>query len=851
MESSFNSPQHSLQFDDSETNSQENQDAQQENSAPLSDAEVFVAGEFLPDEAFSGAPLNMAATPQGEAIGKAALGELSSSESGPSLSDSELDARAKVRALAERTRNLRPTTDADLLARASEFASQQHAGQKRRTGEDYIEHPIAVAGILAELGMDDVTLAAGLLHDVPEDCGVTMEEMTERFGPEVTQLVDGVTKLKKIEFSTLEEKQAENLRKLFLAMAGDLRVIIIKLADRLHNMRTLDPFPEKRKREIAAETLYIFAPIAHRLGIWRVKWELEDRSFKFLEPEIYKQIYSKVQKTRSERSLLVQNAMRELRERLQSEGITGEVNGRPKHFYSIYQKMLKQGLQFDAIHDLIALRVVCNSVGDCYHALGMVHSLWKPLPDMFFDYIAKPKPNNYQSLHTKVLGPGGDLIEVQIRTREMHREAEYGIAAHWRYKASDQPTQDFGDKLRWLRLVLELQSDTQGDAKSFLDSVKLDLSEDQVFAFTPRGDVIYLPQGSTPIDFAFRVHSEVGNNCVGVKVNGRIAPLNYKLHNGDICEILTNRNAKGPKRGWLDFVVTPHAKNRIKSALKRHDFEDNYREGLGRLEKAAQVERLKLGAIATNEMLLRVAKNLKFRDVSDMLAAIGYGEHSAEHILRLVRAELGRDQEKPRDNEKPRTHMGEGELSSAADALLQRKMPLQNGNSQNALPESVSPLERGTLQLSYPTRDGEVAPATTGNYLYGLAKCCAPIPGDQVRGYITRGRGVTVHRVDCSNLKNSQEREPDRILDAAWTPEPQRSFQTLIAVESTDRTGLLFDVSAIFAERRVNISGINTYPLKNNRARLNLAATVRDADELTDLMHALRGIVGVCDVHRV
>ena len=855
IESSFNSPQNSLQFGDNE-NREANSAEQYGNSAPMgdaeiSDAEVAAAGEFLPDEVFPDAstvepPLSATtAATHGEVIGKAALGELPTSESGPRLSDSELDARAKVRALAERTRNLRPTTDADLLARASAFASEQHAGQKRRTGEDYIEHPIAVAGILAELGMDDVTLAAGLLHDVPEDCGVTMEEMTERFGPEVTQLVDGVTKLKKIEFSTMEEKQAENLRKLFLAMAGDLRVIIIKLADRLHNMRTLEPFPEKRKREIAAETLYIFAPIAHRLGIWRVKWELEDRSFKFLESEIYKQIYSKVQKTRSERSLLVQTAMRELRERLHSEGIEGEVNGRPKHFYSIYQKMLKQGLQFDAIHDLIALRVVCNSVGDCYHALGVVHSLWKPLPDMFFDYIAKPKPNNYQSLHTKVLGPGGDLIEVQIRTKEMHREAEYGIAAHWRYKASDQPKQDFGDKLRWLRLVLELQSDTQGDAQSFLDSVKLDLSEDQVFAFTPRGDVIYLPQGSTPIDFAFRVHSEVGNNCVGVKVNGRIAPLNYKLHNGDICEILTNRNAKGPKRGWLDFVVTPHAKNRIKSALKRHNFEDNYREGLNRLEKAAQVERLKLGAIATNEMLLRVAKNLKFRDVSDMLAAIGYGEHSAEHILRLVRAELGRDREKTR------MHSGEGELSGAADALLQRKMPLQNGNAQPDLLENVSPLERGTLQLSYPTRDGEVAPSVAGNFLYGLAKCCAPIPGDEVRGYITRGRGVTVHRVDCSNLKNSEEREPDRILDASWTPEPQRSFQALIAVESTDRTGLLFDVSAIFAERRVNISGINTYPLKNNRARLNLAATVRDADELTDLMHALRGIVGVCDVHRV
>ena len=751
------------------------------------------------------------------------------------LSESERKARDMVRALIEKTRDARPNSDVDLLERAFAFASEQHANVFRKTGEPYIEHPIAVAGLLAELGMDDTTLAAGLLHDVPEDCGITTEEIAERFGQEVATLVEGVTKLKKIEFSTQEEKQAENLRKLFLAMAGDVRVIIIKLCDRLHNMRTLDPFPEKRKREISAETLYILAPIAHRLGIWRIKWELEDRSFKYLEPAIYKQIYALVQKTRLQRSDIVASAMNELRERLASENIQAEVTGRPKHFYSIYQKMLKQGLQFDAIHDLTALRVICNTAQDCYHALGVVHSLWKPVPEMFFDYIAGPKPNNYQSLHTKVLADDGDLVEVQIRTWEMHREAEFGIAAHWRYKEGDKPSQNFGDKLRWLRLVLELQSDTKDDAQSFLDSLKLDLAADQVFAFTPRGDVIYLPQGSTPVDFAFRIHSEVGNACAGAKVNGRIVPLNHKLSNGDICEVITSRGSRGPKRGWLDFVVTPHAKNRIKAFLKKQSFEENYREGMQRLEKAAQVERLKLGSLATNEVLARVAKSLHLKGLPDLLASIGYGEHSAAQVLNRVREEMQSD--------KPGS-AGEGAtLSGAAEALMQRKMPMET-------PEPPE-VPGGTLQLSSTNLDGSRGPSVSGNFLYSLARCCAPIPGDEVKGYITRGRGVTVHRVDCSNLKHYEQREPDRLLNAEWTPDPERGFQALVAVEASDRTGLLHDVTAIFAARKVNIAGVNTYPLKNNRARLNIATTVRDSDELSDVMLALRSVVGVSEVHRV
>ena len=770
-----------------------------------------------------------------------------------------------MRALIERTRRARPTSDAELLEHAYAFAHAAHEGQFRRTGEPYIEHPIAVAGILAELGMDDPTLAAGLLHDVVEDCGVTFEEIASRFGMEVAQLVDGVTKLKRIDFSSKQEKQAENLRKLFLGMAGDVRVIIIKLADRLHNMRTLDPFPEQRRREIASETLQILAPIAHRLGIWRIKWELEDRSFKYLEPEVYKQIYALVQRTRDERSRMVSSAIETLGERLKAEGIPAEISGRPKHFYSIYQKMLKQGLKFDQLHDLIALRIICPTEGDCYHALGVVHNLWLPVPEMFADYIAKPKPNNYQSLHTKVLGQNGEPIEVQIRTREMHRDAEFGIAAHWRYKeegdsegksstryqnanspnansAGAKPTNaktpsgnadNFGSKLKWLRLVLELQSDTKDDAESFLDSLKLDLYNDQIFAFTPRADVIYLPVDSTPIDFAYRVHSDIGGSCVGAKVNGRIVPLDYKLHNGDICEVVTSKRAgTGPKRDWLDFVVTPHAKNRIKAYLRRQNVEENVREGLMRLEKTAQTERLKLGKIADNESLLQVARALNFKSVDELLASIGYGEHSADSVLKRVRELSGNKNDGKSDT-----------LSGNATALLSRNtVKARPKTEENALPP-------GSLQIGDETdpRRNRVL----DDVLFSLAKCCAPIPGDSVRGYVTRGRGVTVHRESCPNLAHYEAREPGRIVSAQWRGEGQKAYRALVAIESRDRVGLLHDVTSVISESRINIHAVNTYPLKDSRARLNIAITISDVEQMTALMTKLRAIEGVTEVHRV
>jgi guanosine-3',5'-bis(diphosphate) 3'-pyrophosphohydrolase len=752
----------------------------------------------------------------------------------------EISPRQRVKALVEKTLAARPHSDAKLLEDAFAFACEKHAPQKRMTGEPYIEHPIAVGGILAELGMDDVTIAAGLLHDVPEDCNVSYEEMQERFGADVAHLVEGVTKLKHIRFDTKADKQAGNLRKLFLAMAGDVRVIIVKLADRLHNMRTLDPFEQRKKIEISEETLYIFAPIAHRLGIWRIKWELEDRSFKYLEPDVYKQIYSLVQRKRDERTEQVQHAITSLQERLHAEGIEAEVVGRPKHFYSIYQKMIKQGLKFDAIHDLIALRVITPTVPDCYHSLGVVHALWMQVPEMFFDYIAKPKPNNYQSLHTKVLDSNGELLEVQIRTREMHRDAEFGIAAHWRYKAEqgEQATEKaFSDRLRWLRPVLESQQENSTDTQGFLDSLRVDLSAEQVFCFTPHGDVIYLPLGSTPIDFAYRVHSEIGNKCTSAKVNGRIVPLNHKLHNSDICEIVTSRTSKGPKRGWLEFVVTPHAKARIKAFLRRQNFDENYRYGLQRMEKVARAERIKLPNLVDHPAMQKIAKAMGQKNAAELVAAVGYGEYSPEHVFNRLKPDLS-----------PPTKNDETDgLSTAAAKLIIRR-------PKSALDLEAEAVASKDMAFGSPgINQGEIEINTnkTDGLSHTLMKCCAPIPGDKIKGYITRGRGISVHRADCANLRNYELREPNRVVPAVWSGDEEKVYQALIAVESNDRSGLLADITLIIAERKININAVNTYPLKHGRARLNLAVTIDSLEKLENVMNALRQVVGVTDVHRV
>lgn len=747
--------------------------------------------------------------------------------------------RTEVRALIERTSQMRSLADPAMLERAAEFASRCHKNQVRLSGEPYITHPIAVAGILAELGMDDTTIAAGMLHDVQEDCAVSYADLMQQFGGEIATLVDGVSKLKHVEFNTQQEKQAENLRKLFLAMAYDVRVIIIKLADRLHNMRTLEFLPPDRQQIIAAETLHFMAPIAHRLGIWRMKWELEDRSFKFLEPKSYREIHALVQQRREERDRIIEGVLRQLADRLKAEGIEAEVSGRSKHFYSIFQKMQKQDRQFDHIYDLLAVRVVCQSEKDCYHALGVVHSMWVQVPQMYHDYISARKANNYRSIHTKVLIPDGKLLEVQIRTWEMHREAEYGIAAHWRYKLGLQDDQMLGNKLKWIRFVLDLQSDTEGDAQGFLDSLRLELSSEQIFVFTPRGDVLELPQGSTPIDFAYRIHSQVAAACVGARVNGRLVALHYKLQNGDICEIMTSKSSPGPRRGWLDFAVTPHARSRIKSFLRKQSFEENYRDGLQRLERVVQTEKLHLGPLPESLELLETARQLGYRTAADLIAAVGWGEHSAESILRrLPSRPLDRPSREPGGSAGDGRGT-EGSLSGPAASVLTRKVvPSQEGKKS------------GEFEFWQASAD-PAGPAVLKGLSYTLARCCAPIPGDQVRGYVTRGRGVTVHRAQCANLINYQKREPERLLEAKWQAAGERQFQALLAIEAQDRVALLSDVSSLIAARQINITATNTYPLMNQRARLNIAVLVSNLEQLEDVMQGLRGVSGVTEVHRV
>lgn len=716
--------------------------------------------------------------------------------------------------LVNRIQGQRQSADLSLIQRAYHFASEVHKDDQRLTGEPFITHPLAVATILAELGMDEETIAAGLLHDVVEDCGVSLDTLKEQFGAGVAKLVNGVTKLMQIDFSSKQQKQAENLRKLFLAMNEDIRVIIIKLADRLHNLRTLDPFPLERRKEIAQETLQIFAPIAHRLGIQRIKAELEDRALKHLEPEVYEDLIRRVNKTRAERMHLVQEAIAQLSDRLKAEGIEAEIQGRPKHFYSIYEKMRKQEIDFDKIYDLTAIRVIVRTIPECYHALGVVHSLWMPIEGMDADYIAKPKPNNYRSLHTKVLGPNNEPMEVQIRTWEMHREADYGIAAHWRYKREGERDERFGDKLRWLQVVLELQDDERDNPHSFLESLKLDLYQEQVFVFTPKGDAVELPAGSTPVDFAYRIHTEVGNRCIGARVNGHIVPLEYRLQNGDICEIITSKTPRGPSRDWLEFVKTPNARNRIKGFLKKQSFEENREEGRERLERACRAARLKFHELMDAGVFDRVAKTCNLKNADQLFAAIGWGDYSAAGILARVETELRKTQDK---------------APAPTERLTQKPLPAAG---------------QGRLDVGVSAHGGD-------NVFYRVPRCCAPLPGDRIIGYVTRGRGVTIHRRDCHNLKAYSQREPDRLIEVEWTFHQDVTYQTEILVESFDRVGLLKDITSAISERKINIESAQSFTDANRIVHTKLTLSVHHLDDLNAVMDSIRQLPNVRDVRRM
>jgi len=708
--------------------------------------------------------------------------------------------------------------DRDFLTRVYDFANLAHAGQTRKSGEPYIIHPLEVAYILTELEVDEATLAAALLHDTIEDgmleredgtvTPVTREDIVQRFGAEVATLVEGVTKLGTLHFHSREARQAENLRKMLIATARDIRVILIKLADRFHNMRTLKFLAEDDQRRIADETLRIFTPIAHRLGIWKIKWELEDLALRALEPGVYRDIQTKVNRTRAEREEVVSAAIQQLKARLEKLGIKAEVVGRPKHFYSIYNKMKSQAVDFQQILDLEAIRVIVNTVQGCYAVLGEVHSMWLPLPNMFTDYIAKPKPNLYQSLHTKVLGPHGQPLEVQIRTWEMHRTSEVGVAAHWQYKEGGKPDLEFEKKISWLRSLLDSQSEAKSEA-DWLESLKMDLFKDQVFVFTPAGDIIDLPAGSTPIDFAYRIHTDLGARCAGAKVNGRMVPLNYQFANGDVGEIIVRANQK-PSLDWLKIVASNHARSKIKAWLRKANRDENMQRGRVALEEECRRLGMPVAELLKPEKLLAIANKVNLNTVDDLYALVGYGELTAEGVVHRIREDI------------PKKTLNELHTTNSA-ILEQTELPIQ-------LPASGI--------------DG---------MLFKLSKCCEPIPGDTIVGYVTRGKGVTIHRVDCPNLRKAREdaEEAKRLMTLDWQETGEGNYQADLEITALDRVGLLADIGNIFSESKTNIrSARMTSDPKKHTAHIILRVDTTGVLNLQEMVSKINVLSDILQVHR-
>jgi GTP pyrophosphokinase len=707
---------------------------------------------------------------------------------------------------------------ADLVGAAYAFALQAHSGQRRESGEEYILHPYEVASILLSLRSDVSTVCAGLLHDVVEDAGVSVQQLQALFGDEIAALVDGVTKLGRIEIRSQEDGRVENLRKMFLAMARDLRVPVIKLADRLHNMRTVAALPSERAQRMARETIEVFAPLAHRLGIFQIKMELEDLSLQVLEPEVYRTLVQRVAKKREAREAYTQAVISAINERLEQAGITAEVQGRAKHFYSIYRKMYEQGRDISQIYDLIAIRIILDNLRDCYAALGIVHSLWKPIPGRFKDYIAMPKANMYQSLHTTVIGPDGEPFEMQIRTREMHSTAEYGIAAHWVYKEGDRQDREFQARLASLRQALEEGRDL-ADAQDYLESIKVDLFGDKVYVFTPKGDVLDLPMGATPVDFAYMVHTEVGHRCVGAKVNGRIVPLNYHLHNGDMVEILTGRAAQ-PSRDWLSMAVTSGARSKIRTWFKRAKREDNIVRGRELLEKEARRHGYPPDQLLTADYLRPVLATFGYGDADDLYAAVGYGGFTASSIVRRL---IDEEQRERRRQEK---------AMSVAELAAQQE-------SQAVAATQAKP---GTAPPPFGVRvKGE------SNILVRFARCCNPLPGDRVVGYITRGRGVTVHRAGCPNMGHAED---DRMIEVAWDRSHQDTFPVAIEVRAQDRPGLFRDITNVISDTRTNIQSATAGSDRAGHALVEMVLGIRSQEQLGYIMRRILRVKDVYDVRR-
>jgi guanosine-3',5'-bis(diphosphate) 3'-pyrophosphohydrolase len=693
-----------------------------------------------------------------------------------------------------------------LVEKAYAFAYQAHTGQRRESGESYITHPLGVAMILAELGLDLTTIIAGLLHDVVEDTAVTLEEIKEIFGEEIAALVDGVTKLSRLDFASKEEQQAETLRKMFIAMAEDIRVVLIKLADRTHNLRTLRYLDTYKQQEIARETMEIYAPLAHRLGIYKIKWELEDHAFRYMQPEAYYQLVNKLAKKRREREQFINRLINVLLKRLEAVGITAEIQGRPKHLYSIYHKMKEQKKDFNEIYDLTAIRVIVDSVKDCYGALGTVHALWKPIPGRFKDYIAMPKPNMYQSLHTTVVAAENELVEVQIRTWEMHRTAEYGIAAHWRYKEKITDEREFDQKLAWLRQLLEWQKDYR-DAREFIENLKMDLFTDEVFVFTPRGDVIDLPAGSIPIDFAYKIHTDIGNRCTGSRVNGRLVPLDYVLKTGDMVEIITSKHGS-PSRDWLNMVKSAQAKNKIRSWFKRERRDENIEKGREMLERENRRLDIDLRLLLKNELVEEVAKKFNLQSADDLYAAVGYGGISVQQVIGRLREEYRRQygvKEKPLPEARP-----------------QRR---SSGSAPGVIVEGID------------------------NILVRIARCCNPVPDDAITGLVTRGRGVSIHRSDCPNLEPYRSTS-GRLLEVTWEGQADRGYQVAIEISAHDRANLLTDIMTAVSESRIQVTAVNGRTDADNTATIQLTLTVKDRVQLEQVMNRIKKVKDVYSVRR-
>lgn len=717
-----------------------------------------------------------------------------------------------------------PSTDISMIQKAYEVASEAHKDQKRKSGEPYIIHPLCVAIILADLELDKETIVAGLLHDAVEDTWMTYEEVEKEFGSEVALLVDGVTKLGQLSYSADKvEVQAENLRKMFLAMAKDIRVILIKLADRLHNMRTLQYMRPEKQQEKARETMDIYAPIAQRLGISKIKIELDDLSLKYLKPDVYYDLVEKVALRKSVREEFVRSIVLQVKKHMEDGGIKAQVDGRVKHFFSIYKKMVNQDKTIDQIYDLFAVRILVDSVRDCYAALGIIHEMYKPIPGRFKDYIAMPKPNMYQSLHTTLIGPNGQPFEIQIRTFEMHKTAEYGIAAHWKYKESSDGKAPVGkseeEKLNWLRQILEWQRD-MSDNREFMSLLKndLDLFADSVYCFTPQGDVKTLPNGSTPIDFAYCVHSAVGNKMVGARVNGKLVPIEYQIKNGDRIEIITSQNSQGPSRDWLKLVKSTQAKNKINQWFKKELKEDNILKGKEMLAQYAKSKGYKIGTYSKTQYLEAVMRKYGFRDWESVLAAIGHGGLKEGQVFNKLMEAYEKENKKNLTDEQ------------VLEAANENQEKLHIAKSKSGI------VVKGIHDVAV-----------------RFSKCCSPIPGDEIVGFVTRGRGITIHRTDCVNVLSMSEIDRARLIEAEWQQPDTKAvekYMVEIQVYANNRTGLLVDLSKIFTERKIDVRSVNSRTNKQEKATVSMSFEVKSKDELQNLFEKIRQVESVIDVER-